>query len=55
MPAIESSEIFEQDPEMGITELDDGSAIVDLPEEEVVEGGDFYENLATTLDTYTLN
>lgn len=55
MPAIESSEVFEQDPNLNVTELDDGSAIVDIPEEATAEVSDFYANLAETLDRFTLN
>lgn len=38
-----------------ITELEDGSAIIEVVEEQVVEQPDFYSNLAETLDTFTLN
>ncbi len=55
MDPIESPEVFEQDPELSVTELDDGSAIIDMPEEETSGESDFYANLAETLDQFTLN
>src|SRR5512137_2879198 len=48
MEPITSSELFEADPAMGVTELEDGSAIVDLPEE-IVQESDFYSNLKERL------
>lgn len=54
MDPIESSEVFEQDPELNVTELDDGSAIIE-DTEEAIEAPGFYSNLAETLDPHTLN
>lgn len=38
-----------------VEELQDGSAIITLPEDETAEEGDFYSNLAETLDPFELN
>lgn len=54
MDPITSSEVFEEDPNMAVEELDDGSAIIAMEVEEEVES-DFYSNLAETLDAFTLN
>jgi hypothetical protein len=51
MEPIESSEVFQEDPELSVTELDDGSAIIDLEALELVEDESaFDENLAKNID-----
>jgi hypothetical protein len=55
MDPITSSQTFEEDPDLGVTELDDGSAIIDLPEEEEKAETDFYSNLAESIDHFKLN
>ena len=52
-PIIDDTPL-EQDPEMGITELPDGSVMVEMSEEVSVETG-FDDNLVPTLDKFTLN
>jgi len=54
MEPVATREAFEEDAELPITELDDGSAIVEIPEETASES-DFYSNLAEELDFFTLN
>jgi len=54
MEPITSSQTFEQDPNMLIEEQEDGSALIEMPEEETVETNHF-DNLAETLDTFKLN
>ena len=55
MDPIESSEVFEQDPELNVTELDDGSAIIDMLDESSMDDSDFYSNLVESLDDFTVN
>lgn len=55
MDPIDSSEVFKQDPDMRVTEQADGSAIVDMPEDETQPPQTFYSNLAETLDQFELN
>jgi len=55
MEPITSSELFEEDPSLGVTEMEDGSAVVELPEDEAAEIADFYSNLAEELDQFVLN
>lgn len=54
-PPNDTHELFEQDDEMLFTELPDGSAIVDLPEEDEAAPAGFYDNLAESIDRFTLN
>lgn len=47
MDPIQSSETFEEDPEMQVEELEDGSAIIELETEEAERvDGEFFANLA---------
>jgi hypothetical protein len=46
MEPVESSEVFQEDPEMAVTELDDGSAIIDMAALDVETESTFDENLA---------
>lgn len=54
MQPVETREVFTEDPNLAVTEQEDGSAVVDLPTEKVAESN-HYENLAETLDVFTLN
>src|SRR5574343_195925 len=54
MDPIQSSEVFEQDPNMSVEELEDGSAIVDI-EEAAPSQSDHFSNLAESLDEFKLN
>lgn len=55
MDPITSSETFQQDPNLSVTENADGSATVDMPVEEEADTSDHFSNLAETLDDFTLN
>jgi hypothetical protein len=54
-PTVTGTDLFEQDPEQSVTELDDGSALVEMPEEVETVESSHYDNLAETLDTFKLN
>lgn len=55
MDPIDSSQVFEQDPEQLVTEMPDGSALIELEVEESVEESSHYDNLVPSLDQYVLN
>lgn len=55
MDPVTSSEVFVEDPDLAVTELEDGSAIIDLPEEDEKAEASHFDNLAEELDEFALN
>lgn len=55
MDPVETSQVFEEDPNLQLTEQADGSVFVELPPEEEVEESHHDDNLAETLDKFVLN
>lgn len=55
MDPITSPPEFEHDPAMSVTEQSDGSAVFDTPPDEEAAPAGHFDNLAESLDTFTLN
>lgn len=55
MEPVPSDQVFEEDADMPVTELEDGSALVEMPSDEEVVESDHLENLAEKLDDFVLN
>lgn len=55
MDPVETSQVFEEDPNLQLTEQADGSVFVELPPEEEAGESHHDDNLAETLDKFVLN